>query len=105
MEAQEAKARAQKAEALAKLRLEEARNETEQKLLDCSEKGSSVTVARKSRVLSRRISDCTKNDVTVPKQIACNLGNQNWCLCSLYLIKILRSIITSNDKEEMNTSI
>ena len=129
-------ARAQKAKALVKLRLEEARIETEQKLLNCSEKGSSVAVARRSRVLSRRdlggsvwrtskaglgrdagvleslnellsttsdgqakrlandhcnkiavkertktwvegISDCTKNDVTVPKQIACSLGNQN----------------------------
>ena len=57
MEAQKAKARARKAEAQAKLRLEEARIETEQKLLDCSEKGSSVAVARKSRVLSRRDSD------------------------------------------------
>ena len=54
MEAQEAKARAQKAEDPAKLRLEEARIETEQKLLDCSEKGSFVAIARKSRVLSRR---------------------------------------------------
>ena len=136
IKAQEAKAHAQKAEALANLRLEEARIETKQKLLDCSEKGSSVTVAQKSRVLSRRdsdgsvrrssraeldrdarvlkslnelisttrdgqakrlanghfnkidvkektkiwvkgISDCIKNDVTVLKQIACNLENQN----------------------------
>ena len=40
MEAHEAEAHAQKAEALAKLRLEETRIETEQKLLDCFEKSS-----------------------------------------------------------------
>ena len=127
--------------------MEEARIETEQKLLYCSEKGSSVAVARKSRVLSHRdsdgsvwrsgravelgrdvsvreslnelisitrdgpskrlandhckidvkkrtesrvkgISNCTKNDVTVSKQIASNLGDQNMML--------LQSLIDQN---------
>ena len=137
--------------------------ETEEKLLDCSGKGSSVAVSqRSSRVLSRRgsggsirrssraelgrdaevleslnelisttrdgpakrlandycnkidvkertkawvkgISDCTKNVITVLKQIASNLRDENRSL--LQLIKTMPCIITSNDKEELNTSI
>ena len=41
-------ARAEKTEMLAKLRLEEARVEAEQKLISCSERGSSVAASRRS---------------------------------------------------------
>ena len=46
-----AEARAEKAETLAKLRLEEARVEAEQKLISCSERGFSVAASRRSRAI------------------------------------------------------
>ena len=60
-EAREAKvlARAEKAETLAKLRLEEARVEAEQKLISCSERGSSVAASRRSRAIRKSQRDLT----------------------------------------------
>ena len=45
---------AEKAETLAKLRLEEAKIDAEQRRIACSERGSSVVASRRSRVSSRR---------------------------------------------------
>ena len=36
-----------------------------------------IDVKERTKTWVEGISDCTKNDVTVPEQIACNLGNQN----------------------------
>ena len=55
----EAEARAEKAETLAKLRLEEARVEAEQKLISCSERGSSVAASRRSRASRKSLRDLT----------------------------------------------
>ena len=52
-------ARAEKAETLAKLRLEEARVEAEQKLISCSERGSSVAASRRSRTTRKSLRDLT----------------------------------------------
>ena len=60
------KARAEEAEALAKLRLEEAALDAEEKLLACSERGSSVTSLRSSK--SRR-SKTEINITAKPKTI------------------------------------
>ena len=55
----EADARAEKAETLAKLRLEEARVEAEQKVISCSERGSSVAASRRSRATRKLLRDLT----------------------------------------------
>ena len=54
-----AEARAEKAETLAKLRLEEARVEAEQKLISCSKRGSSVAASRRSRATRKSLTDLT----------------------------------------------
>ena len=65
------KARAEEAEALAKLRLEEAALDAEEKLLACSERGSSVTSLRssKSRRLKTEINITAKPKTTDLKTI------------------------------------
>ena len=55
-----AKAKAERAETFAKLRLEEAKLEAEQRRLDCSERDSSVATSRKSGLSLRRGSESSK---------------------------------------------
>ena len=59
-EAREAKAKAERAETFAKLRLEEAKLEAEQKRLDCPERDSSVATSRKLGLSLRRGSESSK---------------------------------------------
>ena len=58
-EAEACAARAEKAETLAKLRLEEARVEAEQNFISCSERGSSVAASRRSRASRKSLRDLT----------------------------------------------
>ena len=55
----EAEARAEKAETLAKLRLEEARGEAKQKLISCFERDFSVAASRRSRATRKPLRDLT----------------------------------------------
>ena len=58
-EAEARAARVEKAETLAKLCLEEARVEAEQKLIFCSERGSSVAASGRSRASRKSLRDLT----------------------------------------------
>ena len=70
----EAEARAEKAETLAKLRLEEARVEAEQKLISCSERGSSVAASKRSRASRKSLRDLT-GSVTWASKVKLGLDN------------------------------
>ena len=70
----EAEDRAEKAETLAKLRLEEARVEAEQKLISYSERGSSVAASRRSRATRKSLRDL-KGSVTRASKAKLGLDN------------------------------
>ena len=92
-EAREAKAKAERAETFAKLRLEEANLEAEQRRFDCSERGSSVAATPKSGFSLRRGSKSSK-------MLASKAELKNGCI---YLQKMVKLIPQTKDNDPDKT--
>ena len=106
-EAREAKmlaeARAEKAETLAKLRLEEARVEAEQKLISCSERGSSVAASRRSRASRKSLRDLT-GSVTRASKAKLGLDN-GFSEASKKPLKLRVASVSATRSQTIKTSL
>ena len=99
----EAEARAEKAETLAKLRLEEARVEAEQKLISCSERGSSVAASRRSRASRKSLRDLT-GSVTRASKAKLGLDN-GFSEASKKSLKLRVASVSATRSQTIKTSL